>query len=217
MENKRDSFIFYRSFYEAIKDLPAEDKANILDAICELSLNFEELELSGISKSLFILIKPQLEANIKRYENGKKPKHKKEESKPEAKPKQTESKTVTNVNVNDNVNPNVNENKNIPTVDDIKKYTIEKGYEVDANKIWHYYNDNNWCDAKGNQVKNWKTKILNNWCKEENKVKPKYSGAQRFKVKYRSDTRPHIHTEEQIKAHEIKMLTTAYQTNEYND
>lgn len=60
-----------------------------------------------------------------------------------------------------------------PTIEDIKKYTLDKGYEVDANKIWHYYNDNNWKDAKGNQVINWKTKILNNWCKEENKVKPK--------------------------------------------
>ena len=63
MENTRDSFIFYRSFYEAIKDLPIDEKAKVFDAICELSLNFEEVELMGISKSLFILIKPQIEAN----------------------------------------------------------------------------------------------------------------------------------------------------------
>ena len=172
MADNRDSFIFYRSFYEAIKDLPSEEKANLLDAICELSLNFNELELSGISKSLFILIKPQIQANIKRYENGSRPKSKQEKSKREAKPKQTRSKTGTNVNVNEEC-INVNENNNVPTVANIKAYTLEKGYEVDANKIFHYYNDNNWQDAKGNKVKNWKTKILNNWCKEENKIKPK--------------------------------------------
>lgn len=70
-------------------------------------------------------------------------------------------------------NENENEIKNKPTIEDIKAYTLEKGYEVDANKIWHYYNDNNWRDAKGKEVRNWKTKILNNWCKEENKIKEK--------------------------------------------
>lgn len=182
MADNRDSFIFYRSFYEAIKDLPAEEKANLLDAICELSLNFNELELAGISKSLFILIKPQIEANIKRYENGRKPKSKQDKSKTEANTKQTRSKTGTNVNVNVNeecINDNVNVN---PSIEDIKAYTLEKGYEVDANKIWHYYNDNNWKDAKGKEVKNWKTKILNNWCKEANKIKPKPFSLSNFDI-----------------------------------
>lgn len=100
----RDSFIFYRSFFEAIQELPKEDKADVLDAICEKALNFKDINLSGIAKGFFTLIKPQIEANNRKYENGIKPKTKHQESKPEAKHKQIESKPEGNVNVNANVN-----------------------------------------------------------------------------------------------------------------
>jgi len=100
----RDSFIFYRSFYEAISELPKENQADTYNAIMQYALNQEEIELTGIPKAIFSLVKPQLDANYKKYENGKQKK-----SKTEAKQKQTESKTGTNVNVNDNENVNVND------------------------------------------------------------------------------------------------------------
>ena len=105
----RDSFIFYRSFYEAISELPKENQADTYNAIMQYALNQEEIELTGISKAIFSLVKPQLDANYKKYENGKQKK-----SKTEAKQKQTKSKTETNVNenVNDNENVNVNDNDN---------------------------------------------------------------------------------------------------------
>lgn len=103
----RDSFIFYRSFYEAINELPKENQADTYNAIMQYALNQQELELTGISKAIFSLVKPQLDANYKKYENGKQKK-----SKTEANKKQIKSKTVTNVNVNDNENVNVNENNN---------------------------------------------------------------------------------------------------------
>ena len=104
----RDSFIFYRSFYEAISELPKENQADTYNAIMQYALNQEEIELTGIPKAIFSLVKPQLDANYKKYENGKQKK-----SKTEAKQKQTESKTGTNVNVNDNENVNVNDNENV--------------------------------------------------------------------------------------------------------
>lgn len=103
----RDTTIIYRSFYEAIKDLPAENQAELWVAIFEFSLNFNEVELTGLSKTVFKLIKPQLEANNKRFENGKKPKVKQEISKPEAKPKQVVSKSGANNNNNKNNNNNL--------------------------------------------------------------------------------------------------------------
>ena len=84
----RDSYIFYRSFYEAIKELPEKNQLEIYNAIAEYSLNFVMPELTGISKTIFILIKPQIEANQKRYINGTKPKKKQTRSKPEARRKQ---------------------------------------------------------------------------------------------------------------------------------
>jgi len=107
----RDSFIFYRSFFEAIDNLPQENQTNIYKAIAEFSLNNKEIELNGVEKTVFILIKPQLEANNKKYINGTKEK-KQKISKTEAKNKQNRSKTQGNVNVNDNVNDNVNKNEN---------------------------------------------------------------------------------------------------------
>ena len=104
---KRDSFIFYRSFYEAINELSVNEKAILFDAICSYSLDFKEPELSGICKTVFILIKPQLDANNKRFENGSKPKNKQTGSKQEAKPKQKVSKAEANNN--ENVNNNVND------------------------------------------------------------------------------------------------------------
>ena len=96
----RDSCIFYRSFYEAIANLPKENQLNLFVAIFELSLNRKEIKLDGIEKTIFMLIRPQIEANIKRFENGsmgkihtqKETKTKQNKSKQEAKPKQTESK-----------------------------------------------------------------------------------------------------------------------------
>lgn len=103
----RDSFIFYRSFYEAISELPKENQADTYNAIMQYALNQEEIELTGISKAIFSLVKPQLDANYKKYQNGKQKKNK-----IEAKQKQTKSKIGTNVNENVNVNDNVNDNDN---------------------------------------------------------------------------------------------------------
>ena len=68
---ERNSFIFYRSFYESIRELPKESRADVYDAICALALDGEEIGLEGIAKAIFILIKPQIEANNKRYMSGK--------------------------------------------------------------------------------------------------------------------------------------------------
>jgi hypothetical protein len=107
----RDSCIFYRSFYESINELPDTNKLEIYNAIFSYSLNFIEPELTGLSKSIFTLIKPQLDANIKRFNNGLQPKDKQTKSKTEAKQKQKESKVEANNNVNNNNNVNDNKNK----------------------------------------------------------------------------------------------------------
>ena len=71
-EIKRDTFVFYRSFFEAIKDLDPKDQAILFCAVCELALNGVEVELKGINKTIFKLIKPQIEANNQKFINGRK-------------------------------------------------------------------------------------------------------------------------------------------------
>jgi hypothetical protein len=113
---ERDSLIFYRSFYESINGLPDEDQVKVYKAIFEYSLNFNEIELSGIPKAIFTLIKPQLDANNKKYINGlkggRKANNNQKETKTEPKQNQKETKVEANVNDNDNENKNDNVNDN---------------------------------------------------------------------------------------------------------
>lgn len=63
--------VFYRSFYEAVKDLPPEEFKKAVSAILEYGLNGIEPESSGgIEWMVYTLTKPQLDANQKRRENG---------------------------------------------------------------------------------------------------------------------------------------------------
>lgn len=107
---KKDSIIIYRSFYEAIKDLPKELQADAWQSIFEYGLNDNQLDVNGIVSTVFKLIKPQLDANKKRFENGQKGGRPKTEQKPNN--NQNETKREPNKNVNDNVNNNVNLNVN---------------------------------------------------------------------------------------------------------
>lgn len=76
-ENARESFVFYRSFYEAVKNLPDDIRGEILSALMEYALNGVEPEnLSGIARGYMILMKPQIDANNRRYNNGCRPKKK---------------------------------------------------------------------------------------------------------------------------------------------
>lgn len=71
----KDSFVFYRSFYESIKELDKDIQLEIYNAICEYSFNDELSELSPVAKALFTMIKVNIDNAMKRYnasvENGK--------------------------------------------------------------------------------------------------------------------------------------------------
>ena len=135
----RDSFIFYRSFFMATKCLKNEEKAQLFDAICSYALDGEINDLDGTAFGMFQLIKPQLDANRKRFENGcvKKQKISKTEAKPKQKISKTEANVNVNVNVNDNVNDNVNENNNLNNKTNTKE--IHAVFENDFEELWKHY------------------------------------------------------------------------------
>lgn len=68
----RDSIVFYKSFFESVNELPSENALNIYNAIFRYAFCDEVPELVGIDKAIFALIQPQIDANSKRYENGRK-------------------------------------------------------------------------------------------------------------------------------------------------
>ncbi len=70
---ERDSIVIYKSFFEAVRLQPKEAQADIYNAVLEYAFNSIEPEnISDTAKSIFLLIKPQIDANNQRYENGKK-------------------------------------------------------------------------------------------------------------------------------------------------
>lgn len=69
---ERDGFVFYKSFAEAICELQDDVKLECLNAIIDYGIYGIERELSGIPAIVFKLVKPQLDANNKRFSDGKK-------------------------------------------------------------------------------------------------------------------------------------------------
>ena len=107
----RDSFIFYRSFYEAIKDLPRDIQGEVYTAIMEYGLNGITTEnLKPVARSIFTLIKPVLEFGNKQYFNGLKGGRPKKE---ETQPKPTENPTETQPKPNRNPNKDVDKDKDV--------------------------------------------------------------------------------------------------------
>lgn len=49
---------------------------------------------------------------------------------------------------------------NPPTLEEIEQYCLERRNNIDAKYFYDFFTVNNWVDSKGNQVKNWKQKII---------------------------------------------------------
>ena len=79
--------------FESIKELPKENQAELYNAIFEYSLDFVEPSLSGLSLTIWRLIRPVLEKGNTNYINGIKPKYKQTISETEAKQKRLVSES----------------------------------------------------------------------------------------------------------------------------
>lgn len=115
----KDSIIFYKSFYESIKELPSENQLEIYNAIFEKYFFENDIKLSGISKSIFLLIVPNIDSANKRYfaniENGKKggrPKIKKQE-------KPIENLNETQIESQKNLDEDVDEDEDEDVDEDV--------------------------------------------------------------------------------------------------
>ena len=71
----RESFVFYRSFYESISRCPDDVQQILLRAVINYGLNQVVPDFSGVPfqpfvEAIFAGIRPQLDANHKRFLNG---------------------------------------------------------------------------------------------------------------------------------------------------
>ena len=175
---ERDSFIFYRSFYESIQELDSESQCECYNAVIGYALNGTMPKINGVAKAVFLAIKPQIDANNKRYVDGcKGAEYGKRGGRPRTKNpigvidenpigvmKALPSKTP-NENVNENENVNVNEKKESkrttsrafskPTIEEITAYCKERGNGIDAQTFYDFYESKGWMIGK-NHMKDWK-------------------------------------------------------------
>lgn len=203
---KRNSFIFYRSFFESIEKLKNKDKLTLYSHLCKYALGEEVGNLDGVPAAIFDLIKPQIDANTKRYEGGLKG------GRPVTKPKPKDnlSETITKPNVNENYNENLNVNVNAnandnsnpsgsddsagqsgtnttPSFKEVADEVAEKGFKISAVKFYEYYEKNGWKTNEGEPIRDWK-KMLAVWNMKERfgvdaasgKAKPKKNAFNSF-------------------------------------
>ena len=168
----RDSMVFYRSFFEAVEDLPPEDFKQAVTAIMRYALDGTADDVKGVAKSILIMARPQIDKNNKRYENGTRGGRKPNDNQTITK---TEPKCISskpNVNANDNVN-DIKENtlKSVkekrfapPTPENVREYCREKGLSVDADRFFDFYESKNWYVGK-NKMKDWKAAV--NWARSQ--------------------------------------------------
>lgn len=70
---------------------------------------------------------------------------------------------------------------NPPTLEEVKSYFKEKGYQQTvADRAFDYYTTMNWKDGTGKQVLNWKGKMLSVWMKPEFKIKEEEKTKSKF-------------------------------------
>lgn len=174
---ERESMVFYRSFYEAIVDLPDVELAQAFRAIAEYGLNGIEVECAGSAKVALKMAKPQIDKNNARYMNGKKGGRPVEEIKPYdnqtiTKDNQTVTKSEPNVNVNVN---DIKKKDTIvskekarfvpPTLENVIGYCQEKGMKIDAQRFIDFYECKGWMVGK-NKMKDWRAAVRN-WARQD--------------------------------------------------
>ena len=69
---KRESMVFYDSFFEAIKDLPPEEFKKCACGLLCYGLYGEVPETNGIEKTIYVLSKPLIDKNNQRWVYSKK-------------------------------------------------------------------------------------------------------------------------------------------------
>ena len=93
-EMERESFIWYSSFSNAIKALPDEDQLKLFRYITDYWIyGIEPEDWKTVANALFCLVKPQIDANNKRYKDWKKWWRPKKDWDYSKKPKSNQNKT----------------------------------------------------------------------------------------------------------------------------
>lgn len=193
-----DSFTFFRSYHEALKELSDRDRKSLLVAIDDYVFEDKTPELKGMKKSIWFLIEPHLRVSKSKSGNARK-KSNQNQNEIKLKSNQDESSEFDllekenkkkNKNMNKNKNSERKENKEkrttvltSPTLTDIISYAETLG--VDDNdyceRFFNHYTAIDWVNGTGNKISNWKL-VFNNWVKKDKAKSQEKPAVQKSKL-----------------------------------
>ena len=203
---ERKQFTWYRSYYDALKELPAEEFRAIVLAVCAYALDGEEAELSGVARAIFTLIRPTLEVGRSKAENRSRAEQtvlsaEQTDNKPEQtqnKRKQTANKPEQTRKEKEKEKESENESENDsycsppppsgpkrfvpPTLAEVQSYVAERQSPVDPQGFIDFYASKGWMVGK-TPMKDWKAACRNaetweRWSRTEASAPPKKGLAQ---------------------------------------
>ncbi len=185
---RREQFTFYRSYYDALKNLPEKERAKVLFAILEYALDEQEQNnLEGVCAACFLLIRPTLDSGRIKAANRKnktKTNEEQNENKAETKSEQNrkEKEKEREVEVEKEREVEVERENDSsppkapvaarrftpPTVEDVAAYCRERGSNVDAQRFVDFYASKGW--KVGNAgMKDWHAAVRN-WESRDNRM-----------------------------------------------
>lgn len=178
---ERKGFVFYRSFSESVKALPEDEQLTFLWAIINYALdktNPNDEDFGTISRVLWKAVKPNIETDRRKYENGCKgaeygklggaPSEKmkgnqnaRKYERTEAEPKTAEFTTINTVF----------KKSAPPTAEDIKACIASKNGRFDdlavyADKFVSYYKGRGWRLKTGEPMNDW-WRCFQAFCKQQ--------------------------------------------------
>ena len=203
---ERKQFTWYRSYYDALKEIPAEEFRAIVLAVCAYALDGEEPELSGVARAIFTLIRPTLEVGRSKAENrsraeqtslsAEQDSNKREQT--ENKRKQTDNKPEQTRKEKEKEKEREKESENDsycsppppsgpkrfvpPTLAEVQSYVAERQSPVDPQGFIDFYASKGWMVGK-TPMKDWKAACRNaetweRWSRTEASAPPKKGLAQ---------------------------------------
>ena len=196
---ERKQFTWYRSYYDALKEIPAEEFRAIVLAVCAYALDGEKAELSGVARAIFTLIRPTLEAGRSKAENRSRAeqtslsaeqdsnKREQTDNKPEQTRKEKEKeKEREKESENDSYcsppPPSGPKRFVPPTLAEVQSYVAERQSPVDPQGFIDFYASKGWMVGK-TPMKDWKAACRNaetweRWSRTEASAPPKKGLAQ---------------------------------------
>ena len=165
---KRDQFTFYRSYYEALKQLSKKERDDVLMCICAYALDEDIPSLSGVPFSVFTLIRPTLDSGRNKAKNRA--------GKSKTNQEQNDNKCESNENQSSKEGEREEEReeeregenecyKKIkrkvfapPSVDEVRAYCLERKNEIDPEAFVDFYASKGWIVGK-TPMKDWKAAV----------------------------------------------------------